>query len=51
MSDREFDNLVASVKQAGTIKRGKLQPGRTNKMDEADVRLIRKNYEKFNRQS
>ena len=51
MNERDFDNLVAGVKQAGAIRRGKLQPGRTNEMDEADVRLIRKKYEKFNRQS
>ena len=33
MNERDFDQLVASVKQAGAIKRGKLKPGRTIQMD------------------
>ena len=28
-SERDFDHLVASVKQAGAIKRGEMKPGRT----------------------
>ena len=28
MEERDFDHLVASVKQAGAIKRGKMKPGR-----------------------
>ncbi len=28
MNERDFDQLVASVEQAGAIKRGKLKPGR-----------------------
>ncbi len=29
MSEPDLDHLVASVNQAGAIKRGKLKPGRT----------------------
>ena len=29
MNERDFDHLVASVKQAGAIKRGEMKPGRT----------------------
>ena len=29
MKERDFDHLVASVKQAGAIKRGTMNPGRT----------------------
>jgi putative transcriptional regulator len=46
MKERDFDKLVDSVKQAGAIKRGKMKPGRTIRMDPADVRLIRKKLEK-----
>ncbi len=46
MKERDFDKLVASVKQAGAIKRGKLKPGRRIKMDSADVRSIRSQLEK-----
>ena len=46
MNERDFENLVTSVKQAGAIKRGKLQPGRTTHADPADIRLIRRNLDK-----
>ena len=46
MNGRDFDKLVSSVKQAGAIKRGKLQPGRTTQMEPADIRLIRKKLDK-----
>ena len=46
MKERDFDKLVASVKQAGAIKRGKMKPGRTIQMDPADVRSIRKKLDK-----
>ena len=35
MNERDFDQLVASVKQAGTIKRGKRKPGRTMQASQA----------------
>ena len=42
MNKRDFDQLVASVKQAGAIKRGKMKPGRRVQMNTADIRMIRK---------
>ena len=46
MNERDFDQLVASVKQAGAIKRGKLKPGRRIQMDPADIKMIRKKLNK-----
>ena len=46
MNERDFDNLVTSIEQAGAIKRGKLQPGRTTQMDPAEIKLIRKKLDK-----
>lgn len=42
MNERDYDQLAASVKQAGAIKRGKLKPGRRVQMDTADIKMIRK---------
>ena len=42
MNKRDFDQLVASVKQAGAIKRGKMKPGRRVQIDAADIKTIRK---------
>ena len=46
MNERDLDQLVTSVKQAGAIKRGKLKPGRTIQMDPADIRMIRKKLDR-----
>ena len=46
MNEREFDQLVPSVKQAGAIKRGKMKPRRRIQMDPADIRMIRKKLNK-----
>ena len=46
MNERDFDQLVASVKQAGAIKRGKLKPGSRIQMDPDDIRMIRKKLDK-----
>ena len=46
MNEHDFDQLVASVKQAGAIKSGKMKPGRTTQMDPADIRMIRKKLDK-----
>jgi putative transcriptional regulator len=37
----DFDKLVASVKQAGKIKRGKLKPGRVFHFRPADIKSVR----------
>ncbi len=41
MKKSDFENLVASIKQAGAIKRGKLRASRVTKFRPADVRAIR----------
>ena len=41
MKKKDFDGLVASVRQAGRIRRGKLRPARTTTFRPADVRAIR----------
>jgi len=38
---KDFDKLVASVKQAGEIKRGKLKPSRAFRFKPADIKAIR----------
>ena len=46
MNERDFDQLVSSVKQAGAIKRGKMKPGRRIQMDPADIKMIRNKLNK-----
>ncbi|OFV88558.1 MAG: transcriptional regulator [Acidobacteria bacterium RBG_16_68_9] len=41
MKQKDFDRLVASVKQAGAIRRGRLKPGRVTEFRPDDVRAIR----------
>jgi putative transcriptional regulator len=41
MKQHDFDRLVASVKQAGAIRRGQLKPGRVTELQAEDVRAIR----------
>ncbi len=41
MKSSEFKKLVASVKQAGKIRRGQLRPSRVTSFKPADVRGIR----------
>jgi putative transcriptional regulator len=38
---KDFDKLVASVKQAGQIKRGKLKPARVFHSKPADIKAVR----------
>ena len=40
MKATDFKKLVASVKQAGRIRRGQLRPGRVTRFKPADVRTI-----------
>ena len=53
MKQNDFDRLVASVKQAGAIRRGQLRPGRVTELQAEDVRAIRsklaKSQEEFAR--
>jgi putative transcriptional regulator len=41
MRRKDFDRLVASVKQAGAIRRGRLKPARVTEFRADDVRAIR----------
>lgn len=42
MNRKEFDKLVASVKQAGKIRRGEMKASRVFDMKPLDVKMIRK---------
>lgn len=46
MKQKDFDRLVASVKQAGAIRRGQRKPGRETEFRPEDVRAIRGKLEK-----
>ena len=46
MRKRDFENLLTSVKQAGSIKRGKIKPGRVSEFSPADVKAIRARLKK-----
>ena len=41
MKERDFQNLVRSVRQAGRIRRGKMKPARTFTFRPTDVKSIR----------
>src|SRR6516225_10870003 len=41
MRKQDFDNLTASVKQAGKIRRGEAKPGRITDFPRLDVKAIR----------
>ena len=41
MRKKDFDKLVASVKQAGNIKRGKLKAARVFRFKPADIKAVR----------
>ena len=46
MKERDFNNLVKSIKQAGKIKSGHLKPGRTFEFNPMDIKAIRKKLHK-----
>ena len=46
MNEKDFDNLVASVKEAGKIKRGEMKPSRVKEFSPADIKAIRKKLNK-----
>jgi putative transcriptional regulator len=41
MKKKDFDNLVASVQQAGKIRRGEMKPSRLTELAPVDVKTIR----------
>ena len=42
MTEPDFDNLVASIKEAGRIKRGQIKPSRVFEFAPVDVKAIRR---------
>ncbi len=44
MKKELFEELVASVREGGTILQGKAKPSRQFAVDEADIKRIRENY-------
>jgi putative transcriptional regulator len=50
MNEQDFANLVESVKQAGQIKRGELEPGRTFEFNPPDIKAIREKFQKSQRE-
>ena len=41
MRRKDYDKLVASIKQAGKIKRGKIKAGRLFHFKPADIKVVR----------
>jgi putative transcriptional regulator len=41
MKKKDFENLVESVRQAGAIRRGELEPGRVTEIAPVDVKAVR----------
>ena len=41
MKKKDFDNLTASIRQAGAIRRGEAEPGRVTQIAAVDVKAIR----------
>jgi len=50
MNDKDFANLVESIKQAGQIKRGELAPGRIFEFSPLDIKAIREQFHKSQRE-
>ena len=46
MNDSGFEKLIASVKEAGRIMRGEIEPARTFQLQPEDVKAIRKKLKK-----
>lgn len=46
MKDSDFNNLVASIKEAGKIHRGEMKPSRVFEITPLDVKQIRQNLHK-----
>jgi putative transcriptional regulator len=46
MKKAAFDELAASIRQAGAIRRGKLRPGRVTEFPPVDVKAVRRRLAK-----
>ncbi len=44
MEKKMFDQLMESIRQGKAIMAGELEPSRRFKIDELDVKIIRKNF-------
>jgi putative transcriptional regulator len=42
MKKKDFDNLVVSIRQAGSIRRGEAKPSRVSEVTPVDVKAIRR---------
>jgi putative transcriptional regulator len=42
MNKKQFDELAASIHQAGAIRRGEMKPSRVTEFEPADVKAIRR---------
>lgn len=50
MNEKEFNNLVESIKQAGEIKRGQREPSRVFEFSPMDIKEIRYKLDKSQRE-
>jgi putative transcriptional regulator len=50
MNEKDFTNLVESVKQASQIKRGELAPSRRFEFSPLDIKAIRQKFQKSQRE-
>ncbi len=50
MNEQDFANLVESIKQAGQIKRGELAPSRVFEFSPLDIKAIREQFKKSQRE-
>jgi putative transcriptional regulator len=50
MNENDFANLMESIKQAGQIKQGKLAPGRVFEFNALDIKAIREQFHKSQRE-
>jgi putative transcriptional regulator len=46
MKKQHFDRLVASVREAGAIRRGEMEPSRTTEFAPMDIKAIRQRLDK-----
>src|SRR5262245_199997 len=47
MKKQDFHDLIVSIKQAGSIRRGELPPARVTELDSVDVKAVRQRLGKF----
>ncbi len=46
MKKKDFDHLVASIGQAGKIRRGEMKPGRVVELTPVDIKALRRRLQK-----